>query len=179
MILLNKVIFLLIFAVSFSILLGSNLEAEAGVEVPGSIEGTKWNDLDGDGVRDAGEPGLPNWEIEIGDGKTTTTVLTDANGDYSFSDLANIYTVTEVLQLGWVQTFPTSGSHMVILGGGQVVQDIDFGNVRDIDGPAVGGELIPVDSTSLLVAGAQTNAAWMIPVIVSAIGIGIVIARKF
>jgi len=44
---------------------------------------------------------------------------------------------------------------------------------------AVGGELIPLDTTSLLVTGAQMNAAWMIPVIVSAIGIGIVIARKF
>jgi len=30
----------------------------------------------------------------------------------------------------------------------------------------------------LLLAGAQMNAAWMIPVIVLAIGIGIVIARK-
>jgi len=44
---------------------------------------------------------------------------------------------------------------------------------------SVGGEMMPVDSTALLVAGAQMNAAWMIPVIVSAIGIGIVIARKF
>jgi len=44
---------------------------------------------------------------------------------------------------------------------------------------AVGGEMIPVDSTSLLVAGAQMNAVWMIPVIISTIGIGIVIARKF
>jgi len=43
----------------------------------------------------------------------------------------------------------------------------------------VGGELIPLDSTMILVAGAQYNAAWMIPVIISAIGIGIVIARKF
>jgi len=43
----------------------------------------------------------------------------------------------------------------------------------------VGGELIPLDSTMILVAGAQYNAAWMIPVIVSAIGIAIVIARKF
>jgi len=43
----------------------------------------------------------------------------------------------------------------------------------------VGGEFIGVDSTALLVTGAQMNAAWMIPVIVSAIGIGIVIARKF
>jgi len=44
---------------------------------------------------------------------------------------------------------------------------------------AVGGKMIPVDSTSLLVAGAQMNAAWMIPVIVSGIGIAIIIARKF
>jgi len=45
--------------------------------------------------------------------------------------------------------------------------------------PSVGGEFIVIDSTALLVTGAQVNAAWMIPVIVSAIGIGIVIARKF
>ncbi len=44
---------------------------------------------------------------------------------------------------------------------------------------AVGGELIPLDTTMVLVAGTQTNAAWMIPVIVSGIGIGIVLARKF
>jgi len=43
----------------------------------------------------------------------------------------------------------------------------------------VGGEFLGVDSTALLLAGTQMNAAWMIPVIVSAIGIGIVIARKF
>ncbi len=45
--------------------------------------------------------------------------------------------------------------------------------------PQVGGEFIGVDTTSLLVAGAQMNAAWLIPVIVSAIAIGIVLARKF
>jgi len=44
---------------------------------------------------------------------------------------------------------------------------------------AVGGDIFPLDSTMVLVAGTQTTAAWMIPVIVSAIGIGIVIARKF
>ncbi len=43
----------------------------------------------------------------------------------------------------------------------------------------VGGELIPLDTTMVLVAGTQTAAAWMIPVIVSGIGIAIVIARKF
>ncbi len=47
------------------------------------------------------------------------------------------------------------------------------------NGLPVGGEFIGVDATMVLVAGTQTTAAWMIPVIVSAIGIGIVIARKF
>jgi len=45
--------------------------------------------------------------------------------------------------------------------------------------PSVGGVFEGVDTTSLLVSGAQMNAAWMIPVIVSGIGIAIVIARKF
>ena len=45
--------------------------------------------------------------------------------------------------------------------------------------PLVAGSLIPIDTTMVLVAGAQSTSAWMIPVIVSAIGIGIVIARKF
>jgi len=45
--------------------------------------------------------------------------------------------------------------------------------------PTVGGDFVQMETTSILAAGSQTTAAWMIPVIVSAIGIGIVIARKF
>jgi len=44
---------------------------------------------------------------------------------------------------------------------------------------AIGGDMIQMETTSILAAGAQYTAAWMIPAIVSAIGIGIVIARKF
>ena len=43
----------------------------------------------------------------------------------------------------------------------------------------VGGELIPLNTTALLLAGTYSTAAWMIPVIVSGIGFAIVIARKF
>jgi len=42
----------------------------------------------------------------------------------------------------------------------------------------VGGKLIPIETTSLLLAGAQMTASWMIPVIVSAVGIGLVFVRK-
>ncbi len=42
----------------------------------------------------------------------------------------------------------------------------------------IGGKIVPIDSAALLLAGAQMNAAWMIPVIVSGIGFAIVILRK-
>ncbi len=44
---------------------------------------------------------------------------------------------------------------------------------------AIGGEFIGIDTTAVLLAGAQMNATWLIPVLVAAIGFGIVIARKF
>ncbi len=44
---------------------------------------------------------------------------------------------------------------------------------------AVGGEFIRIETTSVLAAGAQYTAAWMIPVIVAGLGFAIVIARKF
>ncbi len=43
----------------------------------------------------------------------------------------------------------------------------------------VSGTPLPIDTTAVLVAGTQTTALWMIPVIVSAAGIAVVLARKF
>ncbi len=45
-------------------------------------------------------------------------------------------------------------------------------------GGTVGGEMIPIDSTMVLLAGTHSIASWMIPVIVAGIGFAIVIARK-
>jgi len=42
----------------------------------------------------------------------------------------------------------------------------------------VGGELIPIDTRALLLYGVQTNLAWIVPVASSAVGIGLVLARK-
>jgi len=44
---------------------------------------------------------------------------------------------------------------------------------------AIGGKIIPIDTTMVLLAGSQMTASWMIPVIVAGIGFAIVIARKF
>jgi len=43
---------------------------------------------------------------------------------------------------------------------------------------AVGGDIVPLDTTMVLVAGAQYTAAWMIPVIVSGIGFGLLIQTQ-
>ncbi len=51
--------------------------------------------------------------------------------------------------------------------------------LKDLMCSAVGGDMIQMETTSVLAAGAQYTAAWMIPVIVSGIGIAVVIARKF
>ncbi len=85
-----------------------------------------------------------------------------------------------------IQT-PIIGDHSITLTSEQLI--IDCGNESqcivelhlDIETShiAVGGEFIGIDTVSVLVAGAQNTSAWMIPVLVSAIGIGIVIARKF
>ncbi len=52
-------------------------------------------------------------------------------------------------------------------------------NFNQLPTVAIGGEFIGIDTVSVLVAGTQNTTAWMIPVIISVIGIAIVIARKF
>ncbi len=81
--------------------------------LPGDIQGSKWNDLNGDGQWGAAEPGLGGWTVYLDqnqngqlDGNEVSTV-TDANGNYSFTALTpGNYTVAEVLQPGWKQTYP-------------------------------------------------------------------------
>jgi len=38
--------------------------------------------------------------------------------------------------------------------------------------------MIPIDSTALLLTGAQMNAAWLIPVIVAGIAIGVFVIKR-
>ena len=43
--------------------------------------------------------------------------------------------------------------------------------------PVVGGELLPIDNTALLLAGLQTSAIWMLPVLAGAAGAGIAVLK--
>ena len=103
----------------------------------GSIAGTKWNDVDADGIWDAGEPRLQGWviQLDIGrDGKVDRTTTTDANGDYVFGDLAaGKYYVSEIQQPGWDRIYPVESAHPVTLTVGQNMTGINFGNHKDCE----------------------------------------------
>ncbi|TAK50794.1 MAG: hypothetical protein EPO24_16400 [Bacteroidetes bacterium] len=72
----------------------------------GSIGGMKWNDANGNGVKELGENTLSNWKIRLAGAKTDSQ-LTDVNGNYSFTELfEGSYTVSEELQSTWTQTAP-------------------------------------------------------------------------
>jgi hypothetical protein len=96
---------------------------------PAEIRGMKWRDQNANGVKDAGEPGLGGWQINL-TGAAVLSTTTDSLGSYSFKTLApGTYTVSEVLRNGWRQTFPPApGTYTVNLASGQVVDTLNFGN---------------------------------------------------
>ncbi len=96
----------------------------------GSISGVKFYDINGNGTKDAGEPGIANWTITlINQTGNVVTTITDAVGNYNFTNLATgNYTVNEVQQAGWTQTFPASGIYNITISTGQNMTGIDFGN---------------------------------------------------
>lgn len=73
------------------------------------IHGNVFNDLNGNGEADAGEPGLAGWTVNLVDGATTVSTTTDANGDYVFENAgASNFTVELVMQAGFNATTATS-----------------------------------------------------------------------
>ena len=109
-----------------------------------SISGMKFNDLNSNVVKDVGESGVPDWTIELlQDGNIIETTTTEADGSYSFDYLgAGTYTVSEVPQAGWTQTYPTGNVHTVSLSDKSSTGN-DFGNHQlvkaDVTPPKVVG----------------------------------------
>jgi|FLYL01.1.fsa_nt_gi hypothetical protein len=104
----------------------------------GSISGVKWEDSDGDAVRDPGEPVVEDVTVylDLDDDGTLDpdepTTVTDTDGSYSFAGLVSgLWVVREVIPAGYTQTFPTAvddGEHRVLLAPGDAASGLDFGN---------------------------------------------------
>ena len=122
----------------------ANIVTSSGTNVTGrlfgnfqmiSINGTKFQDTNGNGAQNAGELGLSGWTIfldadndgvlDIGERSTTT----DANGNYSFTNVGpGTFTVREVQQAGFVQT--TANPANIGSLSGTNVAGVTFGNFQ-------------------------------------------------
>jgi hypothetical protein len=77
-----------------------NLTLDFGLRGTGSIGDFVWNDLNGNGIQDTGEPGISGATVTLTyPGGATVTTTTDGNGGYLFSNLpptaaGQSYTVT-------------------------------------------------------------------------------------
>jgi SdrD B-like domain len=113
----------------------------------GTKSGTKFEDLNANGIRDLGEPGIANVQIHLfgTDGRGNPVhnhALTDSNGAYSISAPPGSYTACETVPTGYTQSFPTSGPSCaghtgasgigwaVTLTSGLLDSGNDFGNFR-------------------------------------------------
>ena len=84
----------------------------------GEIRGTKFEDLDGDGTRDAGEPAMAGVTVyldadddQVLDADELSQV-TDADGNYAFTQLLfGNYVVREIVPANYRQTFPAITSN--------------------------------------------------------------------
>ena len=112
---------------------------------PGSISGMKFNDLDHDGVSDAGEPELAGTTIYVDSDLSGTFTLgepsavTDIDGSYTIAGLsAGTYTVREITPAGWTCSAPVSCVHSSLtVGATQAVGGKDFGNWTE---PTISGQ---------------------------------------
>jgi hypothetical protein len=110
----------------------------ADFEGPGvciaEVHGMKFNDLDGDGVKDDGEPALEGWDINLEcDNGYTDSTTSDENGVFWFMEIpveldGTDCTVSEVLQPAWKPTTPLGGAIDLTLFPAHVEDGILFGN---------------------------------------------------
>jgi len=122
-------------------------------KIPGSITGYKFWDRINLGYFDesAGDTVLGNWGIVLQQIPTNSditntfkaeTTYTDEFGFYAFTDLEDgTYEISEILQDGWVQTFPQGdGKYIETISGGVSVPYTNFGNADGYEykGPSGG-----------------------------------------
>ncbi|MGE5609995.1 MAG: SdrD B-like domain-containing protein, partial [Bacillota bacterium] len=136
----------------------ADMDCDAGLIAWPSINGSVFNDRNGDGKHDTSEVGLVGWIVYLDtnrNGRLDTdeiSTTTGPDGRYALMGLApGAYCVALLPQMLWRQTSPASLSYEVTLRMGQRALEIDFGNQTAIpNSTARGGSLLTVNTTPCL-----------------------------
>jgi hypothetical protein len=117
----------------------------------GSLAGTVFHDVDRDGVRDAGEPGIGDVTVTLTPaGEDPVTTSTAADGSYSFADLeAGAYSVSSPATTSGLALFTISPIEAT-LGADEDRTGVDFGYV---DGSIAGYAYVDSNHNSLRDSG--------------------------
>jgi hypothetical protein len=142
--------------------------------VASSISGTVYNDLNGNGAKNAGDSGLTGWTVDVAGNNFSATATTDSNGNYSFTGLPSGFSdVSLVGQLGWIQTEPLTpfyivngsasglnfGVFQLITVGGVVYNDQNTNGVFDGNDTGLGGWTVNLYDASHNLIATTTSAA--------------------
>ncbi len=93
----------------------------------GQIKGVVFDDVDHDGLRDGGEPGIYNWRVVLS-GTLSEEIRTDDEGRYLFAGLdSGNYVVTVFAPGSWTVTYPAANFHVLSLARGAARDGMDFG----------------------------------------------------
>ncbi|MDP2624090.1 MAG: SdrD B-like domain-containing protein [Actinomycetota bacterium] len=90
----------------------NDLRWDAGLTRPASIGDLVWEDLDGDGIQDPGEPGIAGVTVRLfnSGGTQVRSTVTDADGEYLFSNLMpGVYHIEIDIPEGFVATLRDQG----------------------------------------------------------------------
>jgi hypothetical protein len=168
----NKTIFatvalLLVLAFMLPAMIVTRVAAQDG----GTITAHKFNDLNGNGIQDAGEEDLGGWGMELYVGSSCVgndilaSGMTNSSGNVIFSNLqSGDYSVQEQTLLGWQNTTPICQDVTLPPGGSEIVS---FGNQQ----AGVGGEAHPINKVGL-------TAPWIALAVVITAGSFYLVRRK-
>ena len=130
----------------------NSIQNDFAESLPGKISGYVYYDPDNNGVKETGEPGIPNTTVKLFDSNLNlvATTTTDANGFYQFNDLMyGNYTVVKVPPPVYLDGKDTVGSV-----GGTLVAPDTITNISITDGTNAQnynfGELLPATISGMI-----------------------------
>ena len=149
-----------------------------GDDSPAECKGGPTDESGGNTILDAGVGNIiPT--ICIKSGETSFGLLKhsgeiNADGTYGDGDVSNTCYIVSGLGTQMVSVTFTDDD------GCHDISHVDY--LTELDGvppgEIVGGKLLSIDTTTLLLAGAQTSASWLLPVLIAGAGIVVVLVRR-